>query len=149
MSCARSLRPVIAYLSWTEFKGSRGNKALANTPWEGLGRRVGGHQSSLQSPAANSKHRFPPRSASCWDRCCKTNVFPPPQNSSQYLEMRNKDSISRSHLPTSPRSQTNVGRARFGLLNVLAEFSRLLQTERSSSVSDPTHREGQWDAILG
>lgn len=73
----------------------------------------------------------------------------PPQNSSQYLEMRNKDSISRSHLPTSPRSQTNVGHAWFGLLNVLAEFSRLLQTERSSSVSDPTHREGQWDAILG
>lgn len=106
VSCARSVRPVIAYLSWTEFKGGRGNKALANTPWEGLGRRAGGHQSFLQSPTANSKHRFLLGSV-------LQNQRVSPQNSSRYLEVRNKDSISRSRLPTSLRSQTNVDRAEF------------------------------------
>lgn len=149
MSCARSVRPVIAYLSWTEFKGGRGNKALANTPWEGLGRRVGGHQSSLQNPHSQLKAPLPTPQCFLLGSVLQNQRVFPPQNSFQCLAVGNEDGISRSHLPTQAQISDKRKPCMFWLLNVLIVSSRLLQTKCSSSAQDPTHREGQRDVILG
>lgn len=114
MSCARSVRPVIAYLSWTEFKGGRGNKALANTPWEGLGRRVGGHQSSLQNPHSQLKAPLPTPQCFLLGSALQNQRVFPPKTHSNALQLGMRTASQGLTSPPKPRSQTNVGCVCFG-----------------------------------